>query len=133
MKRQVDKAKRVEEWKVDDPVILSTWEMWVFALHLPPKLKRRWVRPFTITKIVCSVAFLLHLPPRWQIHPTFHPSNLKAYIQHPKFKREDEPPPPELVDGNIEYEVEAILRHRGNGAQRQYRVSWKGYDLLEAT
>ena len=37
------------------------------------------------------------------------------------------------MDGNLEYEVEAILRHRGKGAQRQYLVSWKGYDLLEAT
>ena len=38
-----------------------------------------------------------------------------------------------LVDGNLEYEVEAILRHRGKGARRQYLVSWKDYDLSEAT
>ena len=37
------------------------------------------------------------------------------------------------MDGNLEYEVEAILRHRGKGARRQYLVSWKGYDLSEAT
>ena len=38
-----------------------------------------------------------------------------------------------LVDGNLEYEVGAILLHRGKGAQRQCLVSWKGYDLSEAT
>ena len=38
-----------------------------------------------------------------------------------------------LVDRNLEYEVEGILRHRGKGAQRQYLVSWKRYDLSEAT
>ena len=37
-----------------------------------------------------------------------------------------------LVDGNLEYEVEAILRHRGKGAWSQYLVSWKRYDLSEA-
>ena len=89
--------------------------------------------PFTIQKVVSPVAFRLDLPPGWQIHPTFHASNLKAYIRHPEFEREVEPPPPELVDGNLEYEVEAILQHRGKGARRQYLVSWKGYDLSEAT
>ena len=37
------------------------------------------------------------------------------------------------MDGNLEYEVEAILRHRGKGARRQYLVSWKGYDFSKAT
>ena len=37
------------------------------------------------------------------------------------------------MDGNLEYEVEAILRHQGKGARHQYLVSWKGYDLSEAT
>ena len=129
----MDKARRTEEWVVGDRVFLTTWNLWTFAPHLPSKLKRRWVGPFTIAKVVSPVAFRLNLPPGWQIHPTFHASNLKAYIRHPEFEREVEPPPPELVDGNLEYEVEAILRHRGKGARRQYLVSWKGYDLSEAT
>ena len=37
------------------------------------------------------------------------------------------------MDGNLEYEVEAILRHCNKRARRQYLVSWKGYDLCEAT
>ena len=64
---------------------------------------------FTIAKFVSLVAFWLVLPPWWQIHPTFHASDLKAYIQHPEFEQEVEPPPLELVDGNLEYKVEAIL------------------------
>ena len=44
-----------------------------------------------------------------------------------------EPPPPVLVEGELEYEVEAILRHRGKGAQRRYLILWKGYPLSEAT
>ena len=44
-----------------------------------------------------------------------------------------ESPPPELVEGEPEYEVQAILRHRGKGAKRQYLILWKGYPLDEAT
>ena len=79
------------------------------------------------------MAYRLELPAGWQIHPTFHASHLKAYIRHPEFEREVEPPPPVLVDGELEYEVEAILRHRGKGAQRRYLILWKGYPLSEAT
>ena len=90
----------------------------MFAPHLLSKLKRRWVGPFTIAKVVSLVAFRLDLPPGWQIHPTFHATNLEAYIRQPKFEQEVEPPPPELVDGNLEHEVKAILRHWGKGARR---------------
>ena len=133
MKRRVDKAKRTKEWAVGDRVLLSTRNLRMFAPHLPLKLKKRWVGPFTIAKVVNPVAFWLNLPPGWQIHPTFHAGNLKAYIRHPEFEQEVEPPPPKLVDGNLEYEVKAILRHWGKGARCQYLVSWKGYDLSEAT
>ena len=37
------------------------------------------------------------------------------------------------MDGKLEHEVEAILRHQGKGAQCQYLVCWKGYNLLDAT
>ena len=131
-KTQVDKAKREEEWRVGDCVFLNTWHLQTFAVHLLPKLRRRWVGPFTITKVVSPIAFRLDLPPGWQIHPTFHAKNLKAYIRHQEFEREVDPPLPMLVDANLEYEVEAILRHRGKGARRRHLVLWKGYDLSEA-
>ena len=43
------------------------------------------------------------------------------------------PPPPILVEGEEEYEVEAILRHKGKGTRRRYLVMWKGYPLTEAS
>ena len=71
MKRRVDKIRRTKEWAVGDRVLLSARNLRMFALHLPSKLKRRWVGPFTIAKVVSPVAFRLNLPPGWQIHPTF--------------------------------------------------------------
>ena len=38
-----------------------------------------------------------------------------------------------MVDGEKEYEVEAILRHKGQGARRLYQVLWKGYPITEAS
>ena len=42
-------------------------------------------------------------------------------------------PPPNLIDGEEEYEVEAILgsRHHGRGRKLQYLVKWKGYSEAE--
>ena len=35
-------------------------------------------------------------------------------------------------DGEEEYEVEVILRHKGTGARCLYLVMWKGYPIIEA-
>ena len=79
------------------------------------------------------MAYRLDLPPGWKVHPTFHVGVLKKYRRSSEFVREVEPPPPELVEGVLEYEVEGILRHTGKGARRRYLVLWKGYPLSEAT
>ena len=92
MKCWGDKARRAKEWMVGDRVFLSMRNLQMFALHLPPELKRRWVGPFTITKVVSPIAFWLGLPTGWEIHPTFQASNVKAYIWHPDFEWEVEPP-----------------------------------------
>ena len=132
-KRQVDRSRRVETYAVGDEVLLATKHLRTYAPHLPLKLRRRWVGPFTISREVSPVAYALDLPPGWHIHATFHVSKLKRYIRSEEFLREVEPPPPELVEGHLEYEVEQILRHKGKGARRRYLVSWKGYPLTEAS
>ena len=57
MKRRVDKARGAKKWTVGDRIFLNTWNLWIFAPHLPPKLKSRGVGPFTITKVVSPIAF----------------------------------------------------------------------------
>jgi chromodomain protein Y len=43
-------------------------------------------------------------------------------------------PPPDLIDGNEEYEVEVILTHQTyKNRQTRYLVKWKGYDSSENT
>jgi Chromo (CHRromatin Organisation MOdifier) domain len=68
----------------------------------------------------------------WNIHPIFHNNLLTPYIETnahgPNFTR----PPPDLINGEAEYEVEAIKSHRyfGKNKKLQYLLKWKGY--LEA-
>ena len=50
-----------------------------------------------------------------------------------EFEREERPPSPIVVDGEEEYEVGAILRHKGKGARCLYLVMWKGYPITEAS
>ena len=68
--------------------------------------------PFLITKRVSPVAYQLQLPPTWTIHDIFHASLLTPYhetIEHgPNYNR----PPPEMVDREEEFEVEAVMGHR---------------------
>jgi hypothetical protein len=59
----------------------------------------------------------------------FHVDLLTPYIEtdfhSPNYTR----PPPDLIDGEEEYEVESILKSRryGRGRKVQYLVKWKGY------
>ena len=112
-KQQVGKTRRAKEWKEGNQVLLNTKHLHTFAMHLPMKLKQCWVGPFSIAKVISPVAYPLTLPEGCHIHSTFHVSHLKAFLKHPEFERVVEPPPPVLVEGELEYEVEAILRHRG--------------------
>ena len=50
-----------------------------------------------------------------------------------EFEREKRLPSPMVIDGEEEYEVEAILRHKDKRAQRLYMVMWKGYPIIEAS
>ena len=83
--------------------------------------------------MISPVAYGLDLPTTRRIHLVFHVSNLKRFQRSKEFEREERPPSPMVVDGEEEYEVEAILRRKGKGARHLYLVMWKGYPILEAS
>ena len=83
--------------------------------------------------MISPVAYRLDLPPAWRVHPVFHVSNLKRWNRSEEFERVERPPSPIMVEGHEEYEVEAILRHKGKGARRLYQVLWKGFPITEAS
>ena len=81
--------------------------------------------------------YRLKLPHSWKIHPVFHVSLLRpAHIDsslHPDPTTDQSRPPPDLIKGIEEYEVNRILDHHHGKRRRQYLVKWKGYPESEAT
>ena len=99
----------------------------------PKKLQMKRTGPFEIEQVLSRTAFRLRIPPQWKIHPIFHASLLTTYketLEHgPNFLR----PPLDLLDGEEEYEVEAVLGHRGKPGRRTFLIRWKGYSAAEDT
>ena len=73
------------------------------------------------------MAYQLDLPDALRIHDVFHVSLLRPYQSDGQFH----PPPPILIEGEEEFEVDKILDHRDRtlkkGYKRQYLVKWLGY------
>ena len=132
MKEYADRSQRSETFHKGTKVLLSTRNLRV-DLHLPSKLRRWRIGLYKVTEVISPVVYRLDLPPAWWIHPVFHVSNLKRFNRSTEFVQVEMPPSPIVIEGEEEYEVEGILRHKGEGALRRYLVLWKGYPLTEAS
>ena len=77
----------------------------------------------------------LKLPVQWSIHPVFHTSLITLYTETPIHSPNFTRPPPDLIDGEEEYEVEQICAHRrwGHSKTLQYLIKWKGYPESDNT
>ena len=94
------------------------------------KLLPKFIGPFGVKKLCGPAAVQLELPPGYKIHDVFHVSLVKPY----KARKEGgnyQPPPALIVDGNVFWSVNMILRHRdrkiGRKTVREFLVSWEGY------
>jgi hypothetical protein len=85
--------------------------------------------PFKVTQVMSAVNYRLELPTQWSIHPVFHIDLLMPYHETTMHGANYQCPPPDLVEGEEEYEVETVLASRrfGRGKKLQYLVKWKGY------
>ena len=76
------------------------------------KLAAKRYGPFKITKVLSPITYQLQLPLSWKIHDIFHIDLLTPYketnMHGPNFIE----PPPDLINGEEEYKVEAILDSR---------------------
>ncbi|CAI7829215.1 unnamed protein product [Closterium sp. NIES-54] len=131
-KRLADRHRRDHTIAVGDHVLLDTCNLKLG--HLPSKLRPRFCGSFLVEEQVTPVTFRLRLPASWKIHNAFHVQLLKPYQDPNKLYtgRQPQPPPPVLVNDELEYEVESVLAHhrRRHGAL-EFLVRWKGYDPSE--
>ena len=107
----MDHSRHDEKFEVGDEVVLSTRHISVNP-HLPSKLRRRWIGPYRVARVISPVAYGLDLPPAWRIHPVFHVSNLKRFQMSKEFEREERPPSPVVVDGEEEVKWRRFLTIR---------------------
>jgi len=74
------------------------------------KFTPRLYSPFKVLKKNRNRAFKLDIPARWKIHPVFHVSLLEPYKVSDRPNREQPPREPEDVEGDLEREVETIVK-----------------------
>jgi len=87
------------------------------------------LRPLQNHKSRITHCLLSRTPCPMEYTPRFHASLLTPYVEtdshSPNFSR----PPPDLIKGKNEYEVETIRKHRcfGWNKKLQYLLKWRGY------
>ena len=79
--------------------------------HPYHKLAAQCHGPFKVTQCISAVVYELELPPQWQqkqVHPVFHTSLLSPYHETEEHGRNFPEPPPDIIEGQEEYEVVQI-------------------------
>jgi hypothetical protein len=95
-------------------------EVWLDSknLKLPyptRKLAPKREGPFPIIEVISPLSYRLKLPDQWKIHPVFHAHLLTPFQETAAHGSNYLRPPPDLIDGVEEHEVEFITRHRLRG------------------
>jgi hypothetical protein len=134
-KHFADKRRRPCTLAVGDKVLLSTANLNMRSPGQVRKLQPKWVGPFPILRSF-GTSFELELPAQYsRIHPVFHASLLRPYIdgsrRFPGREILSRPLPILNDDGEEEFEIDRILEQKvtGTGRRRKtlYLVKWKGY------
>jgi hypothetical protein len=122
-----NQSRRDLQFRVGDRVLLSTQTLRISSVGTR-KLLPRFIGPYVINRKINDVAYELTLPPNLRAHNVFHVSLLRKYQSTVELPL---PPPPVLIDDELEYEVDRILSHETRGKKRHaktwYLIQWKGY------
>ena len=130
-KEQADKHRRDKTFSVGEKVYLSAEHLRVQgAEDAKKKLGRRAYGPFRIKRVLSPLTYELDLPANVRIHPVVHISHLREHKQSGLFPERDEvysPPPPEIVDGEEHFSIDAFLDVRTVRNVRQILCNFEGY------
>ena len=81
--------------------------------------------PFKVTKVISPVVYRLEFPSSWKVFNTFYTSLLSPYKEMKQHGANFLEPPPKVIEGAEEYEVEAILGYQvyGQWKKKQYLIT----------
>jgi hypothetical protein len=77
--------------------------------HPTHKLHPKRFGPFVIMEKLSQVTYWLELPLTWQLYNAFHTALLSPYHEMEEHRTNYLIPAPELIKGELEWEVEKIL------------------------
>lgn len=112
-------------YSLGDKVFLSTRH--INTKRPSKKLDWKRVGPYNIKRIVSPYAYELDLPRTMKVRPVFHVSLLSPAASDPVPGQQQLPPPPVEIEGQEEWEVEAILDSRKRRGRLEYLVRYQGY------
>ena len=128
MKRFHDqKVQPPVEYKPSDLVLLEATN--IKTERLSKKLDDKRYSLFKVIKKEGLASYHLKLDKSWhQIHPVFHKCLLHPYHQgNFPSQKQSLPPPPEIISGVEEVEVEYIIDSKHVGNTIHYLIHWKGF------
>jgi len=128
MKRYYDRRRTpAPVFKPGDKVFLDASD--IRTTCPSQKLSHQQLGSFVMEWRIGPMAYRLKLP-HWmkQLHPMFNVVKLTPAPEDPITGRKTEDhPPPIVIDGEVEWEVEEILDSHWHQRRFQYLIKWKGY------
>jgi hypothetical protein len=93
------------------------------------KLADKYLGPYKVLNHVHPLSVTLALPDALQnVHPVFHVSMLEPFPNNLIPNRIASPPPLVTINGEVEYEIKAIVDSKILRNKLKYRVEWLGYE-----
>jgi len=129
---QIRQKEYYDRHRKPDPNLKSGDMVWfltrnVRTTRLCKKLDYKKIGPFKILAKIGTSAYKLDLPDTIKIHNTIHISLLEPYEDKKLPSQRQEPPPPTIIEGEPEYELDEIVDARLYYGKLQYRAKWTGY------
>jgi transposase InsO family protein len=127
-------AEQANKKRSPDPHLKPGDKVWLKRKNIrttrpSSKLDYKQLGPFHILERIGNRAYKLDLPPSVKLHPVFHISLLEPTkppdTAIPGHLQPE--PPPTIIDGEQEWEVEEIVDSRTFRNNIQYRVKWLGF------
>jgi hypothetical protein len=124
-KNAANKKRRAPDFDVGDLVMVQKkgWR----TDRPTTRLDSQQVGPYKILRKK-GFSFEVDLPSSFKGSHTMHASRLRRFENDPLPGQHVEPPPPEVIDSEPEWEVERVEASRLHRGKLQYQVSWTGWD-----